>query len=1097
MRFVLTLLEDLHYINWPTLPGGLVWVCMFIAIVLGVIYWRHYHSTPDLRFWVLVTLFAILTPVTALFLGVEFTGGYSLPTPGVPADPPTPAFMFFSAIPWTLAGGILGPIPAAGLGFLSGLLRGVWDTHTLFTALEFALLGSFFSVLTRQRYRTLTFRLMRQPVIAAACLLPVYAFFYVFGVFFTNVGQRGITVQLDYALSNAGDALLAMGCELLVAGLVGQFVAFSFPALWGHRLPLQPSPAERSLQTRFLLGTGTFISLLLLTLLIGDWVVAGSAARRMLHDRLASTAQMAAQSVPFFLETGQNLGAQIAADPRLKSAQDPELSSLLAQRMQAVPYFNQIFLLDTQGGILGAYPYTARQDFRLEAEESLGLDLAANGVLTQIYSIPPATAGGPARVAFLIAIVEDNGLVNRVLLCRTDLSTNPLTQPLLDSLESMSALDGTGILLDENGRILHHSNPSLIMSDYSGPHGNQASFYDNTAPDGTRELAYYYPVNGRPWAVLLTIPARQAQQLALNIAAPLSLMILILACVAMISLRFGLGAITGSLQNLADEAVRISQGQLDYPLQGLGGVDEVGQLRRAFEQMRIGLKDRMEELNRLLLVSMGTATSLQIQDSVKPVLDAVLATGASSARVVLSPEIIPENPGGMPSKFSQGPRGDAYAHLDNHIMVQAEQQEILIVTNLGRARGLTIDPNLPRPGALMAVALRHENRFLGVLWAGYEQPRLFSDADARFMTTLANQMALAASNAYLFMSVEVGRQQLEAILASTPDPVLVTDHRDRLVLANPAAQQLFGAVIVSGAGRPIQRLIEQKPLLDLLQASSTEKRSAEVTMPAGQTYLATASTVLAEGRPVGRVCIMRDVTHFKELDTLKSEFVATVSHDLRSPLTLMRGYATMLEMVGELNEQQQGYVRKIVAGVENMSRLVNNLLDLGRIDLGIGLQVETIPVLDIVERVLGPLQAQAAEKEISLTSDASPDLPILIEADQALLYQAVYNLVENAIKYTPPGGKVHVRLNAAPDGVVFIIQDSGIGIDPEDMPHLFEKFYRGRQREARSQHGTGLGLAIVRSIVERHGGRVWIESELGKGSTFYLQVPLRQPQKRG
>jgi PAS domain S-box-containing protein len=729
-------------------------------------------------------------------------------------------------------------------------------------------------------------------------------------------------------------------------------------------------------------------------------------------------------------------------------------------------------------------------------EEKLGIYIASSGVLTQIYSIPPADANGSARVSFLTAILDSDEQLAAILLSRTDLGTNPLTQPLLDSLSSMSNLEGSGILLDENGRILYHPDPGLIMREYSGLRGSQPAFYDNTAPDGTRELAYYQPVSGRPWAVVLSIPARQAQQLALNIATPLSLMILILAFVAMVTLRIGLGVITGSLQNLANEAVRISQGQLDYPLQGLRGVDEVGQLRHAFEQMRIGLKDRMEELNRLLLVSMGTAASLQIQDSVKPVLDAALATGASSARVILSPDIIPENQTETPSHFALGSNTEKIAHLDDQIMLQSERQEILIITNLARGRGLNIDPSLERPGALLAVALRHENRFLGVLWAAYDQPRLFSDADARFMTTLANQTALAASNAYLFMSVEVGRQQLEAILASTPDPVLVTDHRNRLVLANPAAQQVFGATVVSGAGRTIQRLVDQKPLLDLLQASSTEKQSAEIAMPGGQTYLATASSVLAEGRPVGRVCILRDVTHFKELDTLKSEFVATVSPDLRSPLTLMRGYATMLEMVGELNDQQQGYVRKIISGVENMSRLVNNLLDLGRIDLGVGLQVETIPLLDILDRVVSPLQSHASQKEIELTSEPAADLPILIEADQALLHQAVYNLVENAIKYTPQGGKVVVRLSSLKNSVLFAVQDTGYGITPEDKPRLFEKFFRGRQREARAQHGTGLGLAIVRSIVERHGGRVWLESEVGKGSTFYLQVPVQQPKGR-
>jgi signal transduction histidine kinase len=223
--------------------------------------------------------------------------------------------------------------------------------------------------------------------------------------------------------------------------------------------------------------------------------------------------------------------------------------------------------------------------------------------------------------------------------------------------------------------------------------------------------------------------------------------------------------------------------------------------------------------------------------------------------------------------------------------------------------------------------------------------------------------------------------------------------------------------------------------------------------------------------------------------------VATVSHDLRSPLTLMRGYATMLDTVGELNEQQQGYVKKIVTGVENMSRLVNNLLDLGRIEFGVGLQVENVPVLDIIERVTGALQLQAMQKNIHLNVELLKDMPHAVEADQALLHQAVYNLVENAIKYTPPAGKVTIRTVSQPDFLIFAIEDSGIGIPQEDIPHLFEKFYRGKQREARNQPGSGLGLAIVLSIAENHRGRVWVESVVGKGSTFYLQIPLVQPKE--
>jgi signal transduction histidine kinase len=693
--------------------------------------------------------------------------------------------------------------------------------------------------------------------------------------------------------------------------------------------------------------------------------------------------------------------------------------------------------------------------------------------------------------------VDSPGQVQRVLIGRTTLETNPLTLPLIENINNMRDLDGAGFLLNENGRIIYHSDKTQLLTAYTGQRGGEALFYDGTASDGTRQLTFYQPVMGRPWAVVLTVPAQKAQQLALNIATPLSVMIIFLAFVAMISLRVGLRVVTGSLQSLAAEANRIAEGKLDHPLQ-VDGVDEVGQLRRAFEQMRSSLQARLEEINSLLRVSQGVASSLEMQDAVKPVLDAILSTGANSVSVVLSPNILPDTFVELPSRFALGTVEDIYAHLDGQILALAQNQEKIVLPNLSRSRELNLDSSLPHPLALLAVALRHENRYYGVVWAGFEQPRVFSDSDVRFVTTLAGQAALAVANAHLFLSVEASRRQLKAILNSTPDPVLVTDHRNRLLLANRAASIAMGQpqnASDSDIGRKTEQVIKLRPLLALLESTTTEKQSTEIMLADKRTYLATASSVVVEGQQIGRVCIMRDVTHFKELDTMKSEFVATVSHDLRSPLTLMRGYATMLEMVGELNEQQQGYVKKIISGVENMSRLVNNLLDLGRIDLGVGLQVEHVTVLDIIERVTSALQLQANQKNIQLSVELSKDMPNAVEADQALLHQAVYNLVENAIKYTPDNGRVTVRTSSQPGYLIFAVEDSGIGIPADDLPRLFEKFYRGKQREARAQHGSGLGLAIVHSIAESHGGRVWVDSVVGKGSTFHLQIPISQPKE--
>src|SRR5258706_11014283 len=666
----------------------------------------------------------------------------------------------------------------------------------------------------------------------------------------------------------------------------------------------------------------------------------------MLQDRLSSAAESAAQNVPFFLETGQNLATQLAADPRMLSAEGDDLKSMISTRLQAAPYFDQLYVMDAHSQtLLAAYPDSA--GFKMDPAEESGLIFASNGVLTQFYSLPPGLTKDSARVSFLIAMMDGAGQVQRVLIARTSLETNPLTLPLIESINKMKDLNGLGLLLDENGRVIYDSAKGELATSYAGTLGDQAVFYDVTAPDGTRQLVYYQPVSGRPWAVVLIIPAQQAQQLALNIALPLSLMIIFLALIALVSLRVALGVVTGSLKNLALEANRITQGNFDHPLQAQG-VDEVGQLRRAFEQMRLSLQARLEEGDQLLRVSQGVASSPEMQDSVKPVLEAIQSIGANSVRVVLSPAILPETFFELPSRFSYGPAKDLYAHLDDQILALAQTQERIVLPNLSRSREIDLDPSRSQPLALLAVALRHENRYYGVVWAGFEQPRMFSDSNVRFVTTLAGQAALAVANAHLFLNVEASRRQLEAILNSTPDPVLVTDQRNRLLLANQSALKALSLDKRTSTGMQTQQVIKLRSLLALLQDTTTEHQSVEVVLDDKRTYLATASSVMVDGRQIARVCIMRDVTYFKELDTIKSEFVATVSHDLRSPLTLMRGYATMLEMGGKLNEQQQGYVKKMVLGVDNMAQLVNNLLDLGRIEIGVGLDVENVNVLDII-----------------------------------------------------------------------------------------------------------------------------------------------------
>jgi two-component system phosphate regulon sensor histidine kinase PhoR len=306
---------------------------------------------------------------------------------------------------------------------------------------------------------------------------------------------------------------------------------------------------------------------------------------------------------------------------------------------------------------------------------------------------------------------------------------------------------------------------------------------------------------------------------------------------------------------------------------------------------------------------------------------------------------------------------------------------------------------------------------------------------------------------------------------------------------NPAAEAAFELTGKPVIGKPVAEILPNAALVQLLQDHHSGPGTSEIEIASGRTLYASASPIIsADGSILGQVCVLRDVTHFKELDLMKSEFVATVSHDLRAPLTFMRGYATMMPMVGSLNEKQQEFATKIIVGIEQMTKLIDDLLDLGRIEAGVGLARETCHLDEIVNGIVDTLQPHAISKGLAFNVEMPNNLPS-VSGDPTLLRQAITNLLDNAIKYTPAGGQVRVSVSKEPDRFRLSVTDTGLGIAPADQTHLFQKFFRVKQRGSSQVKGSGLGLAIVKSIIERHGGRVWVDSRLGKGSTFYMELP--------
>ena len=339
----------------------------------------------------------------------------------------------------------------------------------------------------------------------------------------------------------------------------------------------------------------------------------------------------------------------------------------------------------------------------------------------------------------------------------------------------------------------------------------------------------------------------------------------------------------------------------------------------------------------------------------------------------------------------------------------------------------------------------------------------------------------------MFSAVEAEKSRLRAILEHAAEPILVTDVGNHLMLWSNTAALLFN-LPDEAVGRPLKDYVDNAGLLDLFLENGADEDQdgdgegiahAEVELADDKIFNAQL-TPIAE---VGRVVIMQNITHLKELDRLKSEFVSTVSHDLRTPLTTVQGYIELLERVGPLTEMQQGFIEKALHSLRHITALISDLLDIGRIEAGYDLEMQPCRIDRVIKEAVETYLIPAQQAEIELSYDM-PDHPLWVLGNARRLRQVVENLISNAIKYSEAGGWTRVRAMRDNQYVIVRVEDSGLGIPLEEQPKIFERFYRVQAPETEDIHGTGLGLAIVRSVVQKHKGRIWVESEPGEGSIF-------------
>jgi two-component system NtrC family sensor kinase len=518
-------------------------------------------------------------------------------------------------------------------------------------------------------------------------------------------------------------------------------------------------------------------------------------------------------------------------------------------------------------------------------------------------------------------------------------------------------------------------------------------------------------------------------------------------------------------------------------------------IRREVRKTTASLEKRVNELEALVRLGTVINSSLDVDDILKNVVAAAVElTGAEEGSLLTiddeRAEFTMRAGHNFDADFVQAFQVPVQGSLPGQAILEGKPLVLNESTQRKIATGFLVT-------AIVYVPLRIKGKSIGVLSVDnrtYKKP--FTDHDALLMTVLADYAASAMENARLYSLSEVERIKFEATFSNLEDGVIILDMDRNILMANQAmcsALQLSGDAV---RGKPFSATISHPDLNNLLsRGGDSILRYHEVNFDDGRVFNAQYAPIPG----VGSAITMQDITYLKELDRLKNDFVHTVSHDLRSPLTSILGYTELLERAGTLSEQQREFVQRIQSSVQNITTMVNDLLDLGRIEAGFDSRRELVKLDAILRYTLDSLELQISSKKINMSMELS-ELPPL-KGNPIRLRQMLDNLLSNAVKYTPVEGNIWVNVESEDRQIIIEVRDTGPGIPPADQPYIFDKFYRASNVPTGTP-GSGLGLAIVKSIVEGHQGRIWVESTVGQGTKFVVVLPAyvaeqpTQPIKR-
>jgi PAS domain S-box-containing protein len=562
---------------------------------------------------------------------------------------------------------------------------------------------------------------------------------------------------------------------------------------------------------------------------------------------------------------------------------------------------------------------------------------------------------------------------------------------------------------------------------------------------------------------------------------------------------------------------------------------ELSQLNRNLEEAVAvrteELSEERDRINTLYRITSELARTLDLERVLRRALEMVAHAVSAEDGVIM--QINPTNDtlhtrAALAFDPHTDDTGEVFVHPAAALaatLIQEQGTERTIVVDDLRAHE---DWDATLPGAeayrsALAVLLEINDDILGVMILLSQEQEVFTQAHVRLALAAANQVAAAINNSDLYYLIRDQAERLgmlvlaeqeeaqkgNAILEGIADGVMLADANSEIVRFNSAAERILELPRDRVIGQPLSRLVglQGRWLMAINQWSQSVEADPQEGFLSDQIEIGSKvvnvrlSPVRTDSQFLGTVLVFRDVTREFEADRLKSEFISNVSHELRTPMTSIKGYADLLALgaAGQLSDQQKDFIGKIKSNADRLGILVDDLLNISRLDSGSErMQLDHVSIGRVLQNVIHSLQGRAEHehKKLNVTLDVAPDLPE-IEADPNKITQVFTNIVDNAFNYTYADGAIVINARREDDAHILVtVKDTGIGIPDEFKDRIWERFGRYEEHAlVMDVAGTGLGLPIVKTLVEMHQGRVWFESEQGKGTTFFVSLPVEQSRR--